>query len=114
MAMKNKMLTQVLSVLSASIPDAEPDNPVSVWLTEEFERTFPDSEEVGLLRRIAVDSANNDPNGVLELLVGLHNRIGAFVSELTAAQEREDGTGEPSPEEDEDVLTEPEDVLELP
>ena len=67
--MTDVVLHSMLKAVSTMLPaSAEPSNPVSVFVQEEFAKLFGDDETVDLLRIMAVDTANKDPMKVLHIL----------------------------------------------
>lgn len=54
-------------------------------MKERFDAVFGTAEGLELLKRIAVNIANENPNAVIESLVKIHNEIGVFITEMIAA-----------------------------
>lgn len=111
--MEMNPIASVLAALKPMLPKKQPvRNPVSEFVADLLEEKFGDIPEAELLNIIGINNSNADPNGVLDLLVDLHERIGVFVTRMQdgefenwTAPEAETET-EPTPEADA--------VLELP
>ena len=94
------------------MPDREPiANPVSEFLDGLLDERFGDAPEGELLRTIVINNSNGDPNGVIELLVQLHDKIGVFVTRLQDGEFKE---WQPPVEPEPELTAEAEAVLELP
>lgn len=80
---------------SALIPEGTvPTNVVSDFLAAEFEKIFPDVEDIQLIRLLVLQISNSDPNAVLEKLVLVANDISEFVAVLNAEKQSEDGASD--------------------
>ena len=80
---------------SALIPEGTvPTNVVSDFLAAEFEKIFPDVEDIQLIRLLVLQISNSDPNAVLEKLVLVANDISEFVAVLNSGKQNEDGASD--------------------
>ena len=70
-------------------------NPVSEFVLALLEDVTHNAPEAELLHTIAVNGANSDPNGVIDMLVGLHEKIGVFIVAMNDGEFREWTAPEP-------------------
>jgi hypothetical protein len=70
MSMEMKALKQILAIKGLELPeDVEAANPVSEFISEQFEETFPqDNEMITILRDLFVSRANEQPMVVLQTI----------------------------------------------
>ncbi len=88
-------MNQIMKMCSALIPEGTvPTNVVSDFLAAEFEKIFPDVEDIQLIRLLVLQISNSDPNAVLEKLVLVANDISEFVAVLNAEKQSEDGASD--------------------
>lgn len=84
--MTDIVLKNMLKAVSSLLPStAEPANPVSRFVQEEFVKLFGDDETVDMLRIIAVDTANKDPAKVLEILQRFNTDLVEFGNTMQKA-----------------------------
>jgi len=77
-------MKQIMKAISSSLPsDLAPTNVVSEFVDAEFGKMFPDNEEVNLIKLLVVQFANDDPNTVLNRLVGFSNDVAGFVKRIS-------------------------------
>lgn len=94
-------LGHIMSALAPMMPPRQPvKNPVSEFLDDILTEHLGDGGEAELLHTIAVNNGNEDPNGILDLLVDLHDRIGVFVTRMQDGEFKEwtapEATAEPA------------------
>ena len=83
------------------LPKKQPiANPVSEFCDNLLTERFQDAPESDLLHLIVVNGANADPNGVIDMLVELHDKIGDFVTKMNDGEFREWTAPEPEPVKD--------------
>ena len=83
-------IQNIMAALSPLLPSSQPvKNPVSEFLDNLLTEKYGDAAETELLHLIVVNSANEDPNGVLEMMVDLHDRIGVFVTRVQDGEFKE-------------------------
>ena len=70
-------------------------NPVSEFCDNLLTERFQDAPESDLLHLIVVNGANADPNGVIDMLVDLHDKIGDFITRMNDGEFREWTAPEP-------------------
>ena len=97
----NNPLTDILGAMAPLMPARQPvKNPVSEFIADLLEAKLGDIPEAELLNIIGINNANSDPNGVLDLLVDLHDRIGVFVTRMQDGEFKEwtapEATAEPA------------------
>lgn len=83
-------IRSIMSALAPMMPARQPVmNPVSEFIADLLEAKLGDIPEAELLNIIGINNANSDPNGVLDLLVDLHDRIGVFVTRVQDGEFKE-------------------------
>ena len=81
--METNPISSVLVALKPMLPKIQPVmTPVSEFIADLLEAKLGNIPEAELLNTIGINNANSDPNGVLDLLVDLHDRIGVFVTRM--------------------------------
>lgn len=104
MSAKDQIASGMIKAIMETLPtEYEIQNPVSQFLCDGIDKVLEDSKLVNVIKAQAVKRSNDDPNGVLQQLVTLHNDgvlirfhndIEEFVKELTEAEAIEDAVGE--------------------
>lgn len=75
---------QIMKVISASLPaDLKPTNVVSEFVDRQFDKMFPNNDEVNLIKMLVIQFANDDPNVVLTRMIGFANDVSEFVDDIS-------------------------------
>lgn len=74
MSAKDQMASGMMQAILKTLPtEYEIQNPVSQFLCDAIDKVLVESSLVDTIKAQAVKRSNNDPNGVLQQLVTLHN-----------------------------------------
>jgi len=81
-------MNQVMKMVGALMPtDVTTENVVSEFVEKQFDTMFPGVEDVAVLKVLAIDISNKNPNAVLQKMVGFSNSVAAFVNSLNVVEE---------------------------
>ena len=76
-------MADMMAMMAPLIPSQQPvRNPVAEFTLNLVRSATKGAEEGKLIETIVVNNSNANPNGVIEMLIDLHNRIGDFVEAL--------------------------------
>ena len=64
-------------------------NPVSEFCDQLLTERLRDAPEADILHLIVVNGANADPNGVIDILVEMHDKIGEFITAMNDGEFKE-------------------------
>ena len=74
MSAKDMMASGMIKAVVETLPtEYEIQNPVSQFLCDSIDKVLEDSKLVNVIKAQVVKRSNDDPNGVLQQLVTLHN-----------------------------------------
>jgi len=88
-------MNQDMKMVGALLPEnITTENVVSEFVEKQFDIMFPGVEDVAVLKVLAIDISNKNPNAVLQKMVGFSNSVAAFVAELQNGEESVEGSSE--------------------
>jgi len=88
-------MQNIMKVVGALIPEnVTTENIVSEFVEKQFDTMFPGVEDVAVLKVLAIDISNKNPNAVLQKMVGFSNSVAAFVNSLVIEEESMEGSSE--------------------
>lgn len=79
-------IVDMMKAIAPAIPKNKPNNAVAQFISDMMENELKLSEDGELLKQIAINIANDDPNRVIDVLVKVYNATGKFITALNVAQ----------------------------